>query len=143
MEKSRNRAHCSAFRSTKPLFHSSLVTNSHVPLMRRQEEEEGGVAHPQKGRGRSRCKPKGGKAKRSSFLPRWPWFKSCHGLMISLQAPLTCFFPSFFLFSNVVRLSFLSFPFSFRTNVEREEGGREDVDITFRYSFLRRVIIVA
>lgn len=27
--------------------------------------------------------------KRSPFLP---WFKSCHGLMLSLQAPLTSFF---------------------------------------------------
>lgn len=53
------------------------------------------------------------------------------------------FFPLFHRRANVVRLSFLFFPFSFRTNVEREEGGREDVDITFRYSFLRRVIIVA
>lgn len=51
------------------------------------------------------------------------------------------FFPLFHRRANVVR--FLFFPFSFRTNVEREEGGREDVDITFRYSFLRRVIIVA
>lgn len=51
--------------------------------------------------------------------------------MISLQAPLTCFFPSFFPFSTVEPTSFASlfffFPFSFRTNVEREEeeeGGR-------------------
>lgn len=58
-----------------------------------------------------------------------------------------------FLFSShradVVRL------YSFRTNVREREGGGgggksgrekkrgEDVDITFRYSFLRRVIIVA
>lgn len=37
------------------------------------------------------------------------------------------FFPLFHRRANVVRLSFLFFPFSFRTNVEREEeeeGGR-------------------
>lgn len=56
--------------------------------------------------------------KRSPFLPRWPWFKSCHGLMLSLQAPLTSFFLLSSLPFSVVRLFFPS-----RTDAG-ERGGR-------------------
>ena len=53
------------------------------------------------------------------------------------------FFPLFHRPPNVVRLSFLFFPFRFVQMWRGRRRRREDVDITFRYSFLRRVIIVA
>lgn len=93
-----------------------------------EEEEEEGVAHPQKGSSR-RCKPKGGgKAKRSPFLPRWPWFKSCHGLMVSLQAPLTCFFFFLFSFPRIEPTSFAFIRFVQMWGRGREEEEEEKVE---------------